>query len=323
MVRELINLTDPTNVTGISIIVCCHNSADRLPCTLRHLAALSSPKNCQIEILLVDNGSTDNTAAKAKECWDLLAAPFQLKIISETNLGLANARKAGCMNSRFDIGIFCDDDNWLPTNYARELLRIFQTNPKVGVVGTSSVPVAELDLPHWFYRLASKFGVGDQGINSADVTFSRGFVWGAGMGVRLDVLKSIYLTGVSPLMRGRHGADLTSGDDAELCCWMILAGYRIWYEYPLCIKHYMPSSRLSEAYKIKFQAQQENTPLVAYFALVCFVAANQSGFLAQIRLTVKKIIYLIKILPHFKLFIVILGNYNKIKYSRIKRNDLD
>jgi GT2 family glycosyltransferase len=44
---------------GVSVVVCCHNSASRLPTTLHHLAAQEVPRDLGWEVIVVDNASTD------------------------------------------------------------------------------------------------------------------------------------------------------------------------------------------------------------------------------------------------------------------------
>ena len=47
---------------GISVIVCCYNSAERLTETIKHLAGQNVPHYIPWELIVVDNASTDNTA---------------------------------------------------------------------------------------------------------------------------------------------------------------------------------------------------------------------------------------------------------------------
>jgi glycosyltransferase involved in cell wall biosynthesis len=55
------------NIQGVSIIVCCYNSAERLPETLKHLALLESNEDVNWELIIVDNNSSDTTIVVCKE----------------------------------------------------------------------------------------------------------------------------------------------------------------------------------------------------------------------------------------------------------------
>ena len=54
---------------SVSVVLCCHNSVQRLPSTLKYLAAVNVPPGVDWEVLVVDNASTDDTAACAGEQW--------------------------------------------------------------------------------------------------------------------------------------------------------------------------------------------------------------------------------------------------------------
>jgi len=50
---------------SISVIICCYNSAKRLPKTIEHIFEMEN-NEAQIEVIIVDNCSTDATAELAK-----------------------------------------------------------------------------------------------------------------------------------------------------------------------------------------------------------------------------------------------------------------
>ena len=77
---------------GLSVIICCHNSASRLPVTLSHLK-VQEPPAAPWELLLIDNASTDGTADVARSYWQNGPAP--LRIIDESRLGVRFARERG------------------------------------------------------------------------------------------------------------------------------------------------------------------------------------------------------------------------------------
>jgi glycosyltransferase involved in cell wall biosynthesis len=54
---------------GVSIIICCHNSAKLLPQTLAHLKAQKNEANVAWEVIVVDNASTDETSRVSLSLW--------------------------------------------------------------------------------------------------------------------------------------------------------------------------------------------------------------------------------------------------------------
>ena len=231
------------------MIVCCYNSKERLPQTLRHLSAQVVPLGFLWEIVLVDNASTDSTSRTAKLIWSDLGSVAPLVIVHEPKAGLAYARKAGVLQSKYDIIIFCDDDNWLGKDYVLNAITIMHENPSVGVAGGSNTPAWEgaPQFPCWFFSCADMYAVGIQGENNGDIT-KRGYLWGAGMVIRGSLLRNLYANGIEPLLLGRSSNALLSGDDSEICNWYMLAGFRLWYDNRLQLTHFIPSNRQSLEY---------------------------------------------------------------------------
>ncbi len=69
-----------------------------------------------LEILVVDDGSKDNTAEAAAACGDLV------RVIRQTNGGPASARNHGAREARGEWLAFLDsDDGWLPSKLERQV----------------------------------------------------------------------------------------------------------------------------------------------------------------------------------------------------------
>ena len=233
---------------GISIIICCYNSANRLEETLRHIALQDIENDINYEIIIVDNSSTDNTQEIAKKQFERY--PFfkgKFNIAYEPIQGLSAARQKGIEVARYEYALFCDDDNWLSPDYVKLGYEIMEENKDIGVLGGASVPVADIELPSFFYSKCSNYAIGIQSETSGDIS-NRGYVWGSSSIVRTLLLKKIYLAGIKPVLSGRNGKVLMAGDDAEICKWYLLSDYKLWYDSRLQFKHYIPEYRLNESY---------------------------------------------------------------------------
>jgi glycosyltransferase involved in cell wall biosynthesis len=229
---------------GCSVIICCHNSSKRIASTLSHIADQVVEPGFPWELVLVDNASTDDTINVSQKTWKELGAPVPLVVVNEHHLGLSFARRAGVMASQYEVLVFCDDDNWLDSDYILNATRMLGREPSIGVMGARISPIWEggSSIPDWFYAYSDSYAVGVQGLGSSDVT-RRGFLWGAGMVLRGDLLKLIYDRNIHPLLSDREGLILASGGDSEICAWYRLAGYRLWYEDSLHLSHLIPVYR--------------------------------------------------------------------------------
>ena len=54
---------------GVSVVVCTHDGAARLPATLAHLVSQTVPAGLAWEVVVVDNASTEATGTVAREAW--------------------------------------------------------------------------------------------------------------------------------------------------------------------------------------------------------------------------------------------------------------
>lgn len=239
---------------GVSIIVCCYNSADRLPQTIKHLAGQEGADQINWEVIVVNNNSTDNTASVALSEWKRydLAVPF--RIVDETSSGLSFARAKGITVALYDFLIFCDDDNWLSANYVNEINRLFTKHSDIDVIGSDSFADYEKKPPDWFLQHTGYFAIGSLG-GAEDITNKRGTVWGAGMAVRRKKMNVLEQREFKQILSDRVGKKLCTGGDTELCFALRSSGSKIFYTNSCFIKHYIPENRfnLENFFELMFQ----------------------------------------------------------------------
>lgn len=103
--------SDPHHGADISVIV----PAFRAEATIkRALMSIASQTLKPTEVIVVDDGSEDDTFAIAESCRDDMAE-IQLKIFRQSNLGAGAARNKAIMEAGCEILAFLDaDDEWLP-----------------------------------------------------------------------------------------------------------------------------------------------------------------------------------------------------------------
>lgn len=118
----------------ISVVICSYSGAETLPVALRSIWEQTLRLD-QLELIVVDDGSTDATAA--------VALDHGARVLSlGENVGLAAARNAGVEAARAPIVAFTDDDCRAAPDWAERLLEAF-ADPKVLGAGGSVTPEAE------------------------------------------------------------------------------------------------------------------------------------------------------------------------------------
>lgn len=116
----------------VSIVIPAYNAEATIDDTLRSVRAQT---HGALEIIVVDDGSTDTTLFLAKRH---AADDPRVEVIHQPNAGVAAARNTGLQQARSDLLAFIDaDDLWAPTKIERQLQALQGTAlPRVGVVYT-------------------------------------------------------------------------------------------------------------------------------------------------------------------------------------------
>ena len=89
----------------------------------RCLISICSQTYKKIEVLLIDDGSTDGTKKKTEK-W--LKKDKRIKYIFKKNGGVSSARNLGIKKSMGDLIMFVDIDDWIPKNYVNEIIEAFR-----------------------------------------------------------------------------------------------------------------------------------------------------------------------------------------------------
>jgi glycosyltransferase involved in cell wall biosynthesis len=114
---------------SVSVIVPTYDYARYLPRALDSVRAQSEPP---FEIVVVDDGSTDETPAVLRRYAD------QVRVLRQPHRGPAAARNAGVAAARGDLVAFLDaDDEWHRDKLARQVT-LFMERPSVGAVGCAN-----------------------------------------------------------------------------------------------------------------------------------------------------------------------------------------
>lgn len=238
--------------TGVSVILCCYNSAGRIRETLQALARQDTSLRLQWEVVLVNNASTDNTAIIAQSVWKSFGTLAELRIIDEPKPGLGNARRCGARAASYSYLLFCDDDNWLTSDYVQHAFDILDTRSSVAACGGMGIPVFESAKPGWFDEYSEAFALGPQETNAENGKILN--LYGAGLCIKKKVWDKLEQSDFVPVLQGRTGKSLSSSEDTELTYAMVLMGYDLYYTDKLQFFHYLPKERLTYAYLKKLFA---------------------------------------------------------------------
>ncbi|MFJ6837494.1 bifunctional polysaccharide deacetylase/glycosyltransferase family 2 protein [Streptomyces sp. NPDC091209] len=114
----------PTVTRPVTVIVPAYNEKECIANTLRSLARSTHP----IEIIVVDDGSEDNTSEIAES----LGMP-NVRVIRQENAGKPAALNNGVRNARYDIVVMMDGDTVFEPDAVHQLVQPF-ADPEIGAV---------------------------------------------------------------------------------------------------------------------------------------------------------------------------------------------
>ena len=234
-------------------MICTYNGEQRLPETLRHLAAQQVPAGLAWEVLLVSNASTDDTLGAAPRLWAELGTPAPLRVLDELRSGKENALIQGFDSAHYDWVCIVDDDNLLAPDYVARVACLMAAHPNIGILGTHAEGAFEVAPPEWFTRFEAVFAVGAQnGGRTGPLPRHDGYIYGAGSVVQRQAWLHLRSVGFAFTTTAKRGGGVLSGaEDIELGDAMRLAGYQLWYDDAIRFKHFMYKGRLTWPYLLR------------------------------------------------------------------------
>jgi len=233
---------------GVSIIICCYNSGNRIAETLRYIADQDLAPQMPCEVILVNNASADDTVIRGIKAWESFSkGEIAFRIIEQPVPGLLHARKKGIEEASYDILVFCDDDNHLQSDYIRIAWKIMNERRDVGIAGGCVDPKLPFYPGRWIEANYAALAIGTQGVEPKYTDW----VFGAGMVIRKQIYERLRRSGIDLMLSGRLRSKQTSGDDAEICQLARFIGYKVFYTPALRLGHQIAVHRLKKADFIK------------------------------------------------------------------------
>jgi len=234
----------------VSVIVPTLNHARSLQTALESILVQDFPA-AGYEILVVDNGSTDDTRAVAEKA--IAKNPgHSIHYIFEPIPGLLSGRHRGTKEAVGDILVFVDDDIEAAPGWLSGIATAFK-DPSVHLVGGPSRPRYEVDPPRWMTRYLndrkgritcgslSLFDIGDQ-TAAIDPTF----VWGLNFSIRKATL--LDLKGFHPDGVPKNLLHLRGDGETGLSLKMRARRLGALYTGTATVYHHIPKERLTVGY---------------------------------------------------------------------------
>ncbi|BAN36775.1 glycosyl transferase family 2 [Sulfuricella denitrificans skB26] len=233
----------------VSIIVCTYNRAESLRDTLSALHAQKTSPSRELEVVVVDNNSKDQTRAVVEEMqrvWPQLRYEFQ------GEQGLSHARNHGIAVAHGNTLLFTDDDvlpepDWVEVTLAG--LEKYRADSCGGYIA----PIWEVPPPSWLTeRFYGFLAIRTDRSDDYVITSPSQAPFGANMAFRREVFQKV---GGFDTSRGRKGKVLASGEDGELFERILSAGLKAVFLGQSRVHHKVESFRLTKRYFRRWRFQ--------------------------------------------------------------------
>lgn len=228
-------------MNNLSIIICTYNRSKLLAqCFDSILKSQGSLES--VEVLVVDNGSEDDTK---KVCEEYRLKFKKFRYIYEKNIGLSNARNTGWKNANSDWIFYLDDDAEVFRSTINVALKIIDKTSS-DIIGGLYLPTYTFGKPIWFPDSYGSNGSLNDTLIEPD--HFNGYACGGVMLCKKSLLSDLH--GFSSQF-GVRGRNLGYGEETELQYRARKKGYKISYDPSLRIMHSVAKHKTSMLWQIK------------------------------------------------------------------------
>jgi glycosyltransferase involved in cell wall biosynthesis len=238
-------------VSTITVLICTFNRARLLRETLAALPHMMRPVDCAVEIIVVDNNSTDSTSLVIAEA--ARDSSFPVVALTERQQGKSFALNLGLSFARGDVVALTDDDVLPAADWLHRIVEDFRARDVTFVCGKvlprwGRIPPPDLLTPqakHIWGPIAI-IDYGDRPIEYVAENRNQWLPIGANLAFSRDALVTI---GGWRTDLGKVNNTLISGEDHEIFLRLRRFGlYAGYYDPELTVRHYVPAERLTRRY---------------------------------------------------------------------------
>lgn len=227
----------------ISILIPTHNRYALLRRTLESIEQLVFPAGVDVELIVVANACSDDTANILNE-WSPPAG-MSACVVEESEPGLNIARSRAVEESTGDVCAFLDDDVLVDPRWLAELDATYRNYPADLVGGRVDLWWEEVQPPDWQWPGMNGLLSQNNGGPEVKELYGPFGVIGANFSFKRSVYDAI---GAFRPDLDRRGKEMRAAGESEFIQRALRKGFRCFYSPGATLKHWVPSSRVTPEY---------------------------------------------------------------------------
>src|SRR5262245_38638056 len=261
----------------LSICICTYNRGESLKRTLNSLVSQKGIESEAIEVLVVDNNSTDITP----KVLEAFRKSLPVRCMTESQQGLANARNRAAAEFRGDVVLFTDDDVRFERGWLSAYQGAIRRFPNAEYFGGRILPDWGEAKPRWIGNEPLPLIDGvlvwfDHGVETRPLLPTEPLPFGASFAVKRSLFEKIGLFRVD---LGTGGMGMGRGEETEFLMRARNAGmHGVYVGQAVCFHSYDPRRlRVRELYRHgvlcgrSHNAIMARAPSGSYWAAAWFV----------------------------------------------------
>jgi len=140
----------------LSIVIPAYNEENRLPDTLAQIASFVSAQSYPVEVVVVDNNSSDATRRIAE---DFAAKYLYARVLHEPRQGKGAAVKTGMLAAHGEYLFICDADLSMPIEEVNKLLPPALDSYDVAIASREAPGARRVDEPEYRHLMGRVFNL--------------------------------------------------------------------------------------------------------------------------------------------------------------------
>jgi glycosyltransferase involved in cell wall biosynthesis len=233
--------SEERKVSVLTVMLSTYNRANILERTLNAFVEVERP-SCGYELIVIDNGSKDHTAAVIQS----FESRLPLIYVYEARPGKNSALNTGLEYVHGDLIVFTDDDVFPRPDWLSQYERLATEHPDFDLFGGVTLPRWESAPPTWILAwvpMGPTFTISSPTLTEGPSVPANTFGTNYAVRTKLFHAGSRFDVEIGP-----RGTSYAMGSETQLIQALFQNGHRIWHSTAPIVEHWVEANKLNKVW---------------------------------------------------------------------------